>query len=319
MPDLSVVIPTFNRRRLVADAIASALGLVPLGVRLQVIVVDDFSSDDTWPWLQTIASDVVRVLRTPANGGQCTARNLGLKEAGGRYVLFLDSDDLLEPAVISEGVTAMDDSGADIAVFGWGAIDEAESAASSRRHYEASHFSNVVDDLLRGYGPATSAGLYRRRYVDGLQWDESLRKLDDWDWFCQAALRNGTIITLPKIAYWVRDHGGPRVTNRSSMLLNAHEHHAILRKIERHLVRKGELTEPRRKRLAKYYYKELRVLCLYDRAAFEAAMAHIHDLDPTFTPQAEERQWWMRFAGRVLGTRRSLLAHSALKRLVRRA
>lgn len=318
MSELSVIIPTFNRRALLQHAVDSALAIRALGLRVEVVVVDDCSTDDTWPWLESIRDEEFLALRTERNAGQCNARNLGLSRSNGTYLLFLDSDDVLEPEAIRQGVAALEESGAEIAVFGWGVMQLDGSGKSTRRQqYAASHFTNVVDGVLQGFGPATSAGLYRRTYVEGVQWDASLRKLDDWDWFCQAALQGGRIITLPLIAYWVRDHDGPRVTSQATMLLNAHEHHAILRKIEIDLRTKGELTERRRKRLAQYYYKELRVLSLHDRAAFEAAVVHIHELDPRFTPRDEERQWWMKVAAKVFGTRRTLLAHSALKRLVK--
>lgn len=318
MTDLSVIIPTFNRRGLLQEAIESAAAIRRLGPAVEIIVVDDCSTDDTWPWLQSQSADVVRAVRTPQNGGQSLARNLGLSQARGRYVLFLDSDDVLEPLAIHEGLREVGRSSPDIVVFGWGALFLGDPSASSRQDYPASTFTNVIDDVLRGLGPATSAALYRLEYVSDLRWDENLRKLDDWDWFCQAALRGGRIATVRMRAYWMRHHKGARVTSVATMLHNAREHHAILGKIEAHLEAQGELTEPRRKRLAQYYYRELRVLSLHDRAAFEAALQHIFELDPAFQPKDHERQCWMRLAARIFGTRATIVAHSGLKRLLGR-
>jgi len=319
--DISVIIPTFNRRHLLEQAIGSALGLSP-EASIEVLVVDDCSTDDSWAWLRANKTAATRAFRTDRNFGQCGARNLAMQKAVGDYLLFLDSDDVLEPAAILEGLRVAKGSGADITVFGWGTVtvDEGGLADVSSRHTSpAPLFSAaIIDDVLAGRAVPTSAALYRRQHVQSNRWDETLRKLDDWDWFCQAALLGGRIVTVDDVAYWMRSHAGARVTTTASMLLNAREHHAILAKIEAWLRANGELTEARSMRLAQYYYKELRVLSLHDVPAFEAAVVHILELDPRFAPRDEERQWWMRVGARLLGVRRAIEWHSALKRRIRR-
>src|SRR5262245_9775829 len=94
-PDVSILIPTFNRRRLVHQAIDSALAVRPFGIRAEVIVVDDCSNDGTFEELSRYDPESVRVLRLEQNQGQSTARNAALALAAGEYVKFLDSDDLL--------------------------------------------------------------------------------------------------------------------------------------------------------------------------------------------------------------------------------
>jgi hypothetical protein len=142
--------------------------------------------------------------------------------------------------------------------------------------------------------------------------------LDDWDYFCQAALGANRIVTVAGPAYEMRYHTGPRVTNYR-MLTNARGHHRILRKIENRLSAEGLLTTSRRQRLAQYFYKELRVLSLHDREAFEAAVQHIRSLDPSFQPRDEEQQQFMRILARLLGFRNAILLHSALKRAAKGA
>jgi GT2 family glycosyltransferase len=89
----SVVVPTFNRRSLVAAALES--------IRAQkfddfeIIVVDDGSSDGTAEYLKSYGKGMT--LLTQRNRGPGAARNLGLEHARGRYVAFLDSDDLWFP------------------------------------------------------------------------------------------------------------------------------------------------------------------------------------------------------------------------------
>jgi len=169
---------------------------------------------------------------------------------------------------------------------------------------------------LAGRAIPTSAGLYSREMLGDLRWDEQLRKLDDWDWFIRAALRAKKIARANTLAYSWRQHATQGIRSES-MLRNAREHHVILKKLEEALAERGELTRERQKRLAQYFYKEMRVLSLYDKPGFEWGVRHIYQLDADFVPRDEERQWWMRVACRLLGVRRALSMHSAAKKYIK--
>jgi len=94
-PDISVVIPTRNRRRLLALALASVLD--QRGVRLEVIVVDEASTDDTVEMVRSIADPRVRLVRHAVPLGKSAARNRGIAESAGDWIAFLDDDDLWAP------------------------------------------------------------------------------------------------------------------------------------------------------------------------------------------------------------------------------
>lgn len=89
----SIVIPTYNRRAFLEEALASAL--TQTLTDYEIVVVDDGSSDGTCAWLAT-QSERIRVISRP-NGGPGAARNAGAAAAKGRYLVFLDSDDLFFP------------------------------------------------------------------------------------------------------------------------------------------------------------------------------------------------------------------------------
>jgi glycosyltransferase involved in cell wall biosynthesis len=306
MATVDIIIPVYNRATLIHEAIESALG-----ESAGVIVVDDASTDGTWDSLRAYDGNAaVRCLRMPANGGQSAARNLGLDAATGDYVKFLDSDDILIPGHLGVEIRALESTGAGIAVSGW--HSDANGKTST---YDAPVFRNIVDDILAGLAVPTSSALYVRH--PEWRWDPALRKLDDWDYFCQAALRAKRIVTVEGPAYTMREHGGARMTH-TTMLANAREHHRILEKIEERLAAEGVLTPPRRRRLAQYFYKEMRVLSLHDRPAFDAAAVHIRELDRAFQPHDEEQQRSMRVLARLLGFRNAILLHSAIKRVLKR-
>jgi glycosyltransferase involved in cell wall biosynthesis len=283
-----------------------------------VIAVDDGSTDGSLDVLHAFGEEV-RVVALGQNHGRNRARNTGLEVATGEFVKFLDSDDVLvRGALLSEVQTARE-TGADVVASGWDVVDLCGETSVLRRRWSPPGFSHgsIIDSLLAGDAVPTGAGLYRRASLGDLRWDEAMRKLDDWDWFVRAALRARAIATANVSSYEWRQHEGQGVRSET-LHKNAVEHHMVLRKLEYWLRTHGELTDRRKRRLAQYYYKELRVLSLHDPERFEAAVRHIASLDAAFVPSDEEGQAAMRWLARAIGFRRALLAHSAIKRTVRR-
>jgi glycosyltransferase involved in cell wall biosynthesis len=92
---LSVVIPTWNRARLVCEAVESALAQE--GGDLEVIIVDDGSTDGTAEIIERRFGNSVRLLRIETRSGIGAARNVGVRQATGDLLAFLDSDDLWLP------------------------------------------------------------------------------------------------------------------------------------------------------------------------------------------------------------------------------
>ncbi|MCY4464862.1 MAG: glycosyltransferase [Chloroflexi bacterium] len=93
-PLVSIIIPTYNRRRLVRDAIES--GLAQTHRHCEIIVVDDGSSDDTITCLRRKYGPRIRLF-SQDNQGPGIARNRGIAEARGEFIHFLDADDQLLP------------------------------------------------------------------------------------------------------------------------------------------------------------------------------------------------------------------------------
>ena len=114
-PVVSIVIPCYNHGRFLGEALASVgTPLVPT----EIVVVDDGSTDHT--------PDVVATFETPhpfrcvrqQNAGLAAARNRGLRESRGRYVIFLDADDRLAPGAVDLGAAALEEHPECAYVFG---------------------------------------------------------------------------------------------------------------------------------------------------------------------------------------------------------
>lgn len=105
MPSVSAIIPVYNGEATIAEAVDSALALAG-ECDLEVIVVDDGSTDSTCDILQTYG-DRIRVIRQ-ANLGVSAARNHAVRESRGEYLAFLDADDLWLPGRISSAAAILD-------------------------------------------------------------------------------------------------------------------------------------------------------------------------------------------------------------------
>lgn len=110
----SIVVPCFNAASTVRETLDSALAQ---GGDLEVIAVDDGSRDDTLEILRSYGP-AIRILSGP-NRGVSAARNWGLEEAVGDWVVFLDADDVLEPGALAARRAAAERAGADVVFSGW--------------------------------------------------------------------------------------------------------------------------------------------------------------------------------------------------------
>ena len=117
-PKVSIVMPVYNAVRVLPDALDSALGQTLSDVEL--IAVDDGSSDGSADLLSSrAASDSrLRVFRQDGNSGTLCARNRGLRECRGDYVMFLDPDDCLEQNAAEELSALADREKTDVIHFG---------------------------------------------------------------------------------------------------------------------------------------------------------------------------------------------------------
>jgi glycosyltransferase involved in cell wall biosynthesis len=108
MPEVSIIIPTYNREDILPRAIDSVLDQTFSDFEL--IIVDDGSSDGTEGVIKSYSDDRLKYIRHRTNRGQNQARNTGIKSATGKYISYLDSDDEFLPAYLEEVVTVLNDS-----------------------------------------------------------------------------------------------------------------------------------------------------------------------------------------------------------------
>jgi glycosyltransferase involved in cell wall biosynthesis len=106
-PEVSIIIPTYNRAALLVEALNSVFAQTYQN--FEIIIVDDGSTDGTLSVLNPLVEQGLIRYIYQQNRGESAARNHGIVEANGRYIAFLDSDDLFEPSKLEIQVKYLQD------------------------------------------------------------------------------------------------------------------------------------------------------------------------------------------------------------------
>ncbi len=201
---VSVVIPTYNRRHTIAPAIDSALAQRADGIALEVLVVDDASTDATADWLpQAYAGQPVRLLRNQGLKGPAGGRNTGIAAARGELVALLDSDDQFLPGHLAQALAAFAAHPELGLVFGraryerngvredyMGPNFERKLAAAGKSHVDAGLVvfdERFVDHLLRDGCWFNLSSVVLRAEAARLRMDERLRISEDYEFWVRLA------------------------------------------------------------------------------------------------------------------------------------
>lgn len=169
----------------------------------EVIVVDDHSADDTGQIVAALGDDRVRVLRTERPSGAAVARNLGAEEATGKWIAFLDDDDLWAPDKLAQQVEALLSSGRSWAYSGAVVIN----GAGRIRGGAPPPSPDDVITLLPGYNPIPAAASNTIVATDVVAavggFDARLMHMTDWDLWLRIAAGWGrpACVQAPSVAY----------------------------------------------------------------------------------------------------------------------
>lgn len=150
---VSIIMPAFNSENTIVKSIESILS--QNFKNFELIVVDDGSTDSTFKIVSDFASvhDNINVIYNTGLKGPSGARNTGLKYASGKYISFLDSDDLWFPNHLQEGVSFLEDNiGIDIVYFNFEVIEYDSQKKIGDWFTSHNTFANLNSkDLYDGY------------------------------------------------------------------------------------------------------------------------------------------------------------------------
>ena len=218
---ISIVIATRNRAALLRAAILSAQRQTWPDTEL--VVVDEASTDATAALLDT-EFPKGKVVRHDAPRGPSGARNAGAAASSGNWIVFCDDDDLMHPghveklltiALAAPDKTFVTGRSRDFAILG-----ERVVMGPLLRLVSVQSNTERLVQLLEPSNPrlvTPGAVLWPRALFDALTWDETLRFYEDFDLYGRAMLAGWQMLGCDAGLYFIRVHGGPRLTTSGDL------------------------------------------------------------------------------------------------------
>ncbi|MFE6195363.1 glycosyltransferase family 2 protein [Streptomyces sp. NPDC057838] len=229
-PDVSVIIGAYEAMPYLIECLSSVEAQTIGPERIEVIAVDDGSTDGTGEYLEEFAERTplhVLVIRQENSGGPSGPRNVGLGKASGRYVFFLDADDRLGPEALERMVAMADRAGTDVVL---GKVEGVNRSAPKSMWGKTVERTDVYSSNIKF--TLSAQKLFRRELLDrhGMRFDESLFTGEDALFTMEAYLRaNGVSVVADHTCYYLvgRDDG-KHVTKSGSYTLRFDSARALM-------------------------------------------------------------------------------------------
>jgi CDP-glycerol glycerophosphotransferase len=212
-----VIIGAYNAMPYLTECVDSVLRQSIGTDRLEILTVDDGSTDGTGKELDRYAADhpgLLRVLHQENSGGPAAPRNRGMELARGRYVFFLDADDHLGPEALERLVAAADDNRSDVVLGKAVGIGGRRMAASMFRYNQPK--TDVFTS--RVYWTLSPMKLFRRSFVEehGLRFDTTLETGEDQPFSALAYIHasNISVVADYDVLFCRKRDDGGNVTSR---------------------------------------------------------------------------------------------------------
>jgi glycosyltransferase involved in cell wall biosynthesis len=202
MASVSVIIPVYNCEKYITEAVESVLGQSYDDI--EIIVVDDGSTDNTLSTLEPYRGRPnLRIVRQ-ANAGPSRARNQGIKHSQGKYCAFLDADDVMMPERLRVQVDAMEEQ-KDVALVYCDLMtfDKEGIIHRTKKEFTKPYAGNVLDKLLIENFITTSTVMVRKSCFDEVPlFDEGISHSEDYKMWLNIAERFKLgYVDLPLVKY----------------------------------------------------------------------------------------------------------------------
>ncbi|MEU6868233.1 glycosyltransferase [Streptomyces sp. NPDC046876] len=278
VPDVSVIIAVYNAMPYLTACLESVLGQSLDAGRMEVIAVDDGSTDGSGAELDRFAARYphLRVLHQPNSGGPGAPRNRALDLARGRYVFFADADDHLGPEALQRLLGMAEAEGSDVVLAKQVGIGRTVSEKAHRHAPQADLYTSEV------YRSLHSAKLMRRRIIEEgrLRYPEDLWYGEDQLFVTSVYLAAARISVVGDYdCYFLRRRDdGQNLTSRTR---TAHETVAHIERVMALVAERVTDAVGRRRMLGRHFRSLL-------RTALRPAVAARHG-DPAFTAEVYAR------------------------------
>ncbi|WP_369169338.1 glycosyltransferase family 2 protein [Streptomyces sp. R28] len=236
-PDVTVIIGAYEAMPYLIECLASVEAQTIDPGRIEVIAVDDGSTDGTGEYLEEFAARApmpVTVIRQDNSGGPSGPRNVGLGKAAGRYVFFLDADDRLGPEALERMVAMGDKNGTDVVL---GRVEGVNRTAPKSMWGKTLDRTDVFSSNIKF--TLSAQKLFRRELLTRhhMRFDESLWTGEDALFTMEAYLRaDGVSVVADHTCYYLvgRDDG-KHVTKSGGYALRFDSARALMNLIAEHV------------------------------------------------------------------------------------
>lgn len=278
-PLVSIIIPTYNREKILKDAINSVLKQTYSNK--QIIVVDDGSVDGT----HDVVSQFTGVKYIyQENGGQGKARNTGLLHAEGVYIASLDSDDVWHPDFLEQCIEMLETHQLSFVFANW------TQYSSDKRVFDFFEYTGMLDKYrdpsgtswtildnassreiyLKGCPSPSSSFVFRKESMYG-RWNEQLNIADDWCLLLDMVLLKNANTAFTTEKLWMKRTDGKNICDGRNIIelkeyLDINDASAILERYRTHL-NEAEIA---------FFNKKI------SRNVYELYLIKIFTLNPTF-------------------------------------
>lgn len=252
---ISVIIPTYNRGGVITRALRSVLNQSYRN--LEVIIVDDGSTDDTETIVRSFGDPRVLYIRHEVRQGAAIARNTGIRASSSEFIAFQDSDDEWLCQKLEKQMAIFQRAGREVGLVYSGFLRFEDNHASYFPPKSIKKSGNILEALLNGNFITTQSVVIRRECFDkaGL-FDDRLPRLQDWDLFIRIAKHYEFIcVDEPLLLAF---HSQVSITSSNNLLPVACK---II--LEKH----WDVLALRKKSLARHYYSLGKSLCASNQLA----------------------------------------------------
>jgi glycosyltransferase involved in cell wall biosynthesis len=293
---VSVIIPCHNAEDWIEETLRSALEQE--GIEIEVVVVDDGSTDKSIERVQGVGDERVIVVQQ-AQAGASRARTMGTARSRGPFLQYLDADDVLLPGALRARVDALVETDADVAYSDWVRYEQGPGGEFREAEVNAKSLGPQPEiQLFTDAWWPPGALLYRRSIVERIgAWREDLPIIQDARFQLDAALMGAQFVHTPGIALRYRVRGGTSLSRRDPRAF-LEDCYLNARQIHSRWERDGGLDSERRRALVKVYGHLARAFYPVDRSRFREITQEFHVLAPGQVPGGH---WPLRLVSRVLG------------------
>ena len=200
MPKVSVIIPTYNREEFISETIESVLNQTYKD--FEIIVIDDGSTDNTKRKLEKFNSKIKLIEQK--NSERAISRNNGVKNAGGVYIAFLDSDDLWTTNKLEKQIEILDNFKDIILVYGQSLrINEKSQKTKTAKRQTVGYSGNVFENLLLRNFITSPTPTVRREFFDKTSgFQTKYIPYEDWEFWLRFSLLGKFCFLSNPLAYY---------------------------------------------------------------------------------------------------------------------